>query len=318
MRVRDAVKGFTLFIPCGLATGFLIGGGRLPSAFGGLKMNEEFLTDTEYDDYFESLGGIRSRITADLPIPSGSRVLDLATGYGYFAIEIARHHQDVTVVGIDLCDNDVSNARKNIRDAGLEDRVESRMMDATNMSPEDASFDAAVNFLGLEDIHMTRGREGIRKTFAECRRVLRPGGLFCFVVMPPEEMETEAQLAEVNLFSYLCGATWLKRDEYERDLQCSGFTPCRNQKYHTGRKLSAQQARREIRFACEHVLRLYGIEPRKHDDVWSRFGETIEKNGLGHYSAVMLMITHKRKDEETRSESAEQRVALDRRLRSGK
>lgn len=263
--------------------------------FGVLKMKEDLLTDSEYEGYFQILGGVRSMIAADLPIPSGSRVLDLATGYGYFAIEIARHHQDVTVVGIDLCENDVGNARKNVSDAGLEDRVEIRMMDATDMSLDDASFDAVVNFLGLEDIHMTRGREGIHKTFAECSRVLRPSGFFCFVVMPPEEMETEAQLAEVSLFSYLCGATWLSRDEYERDLQHSGFVPCSSQKYHPGKKLSAQQARKEIRFACEHVPKLYGIEPRKYDDVWGRYGESIEKNGLGHYSAVVLMTTHKKK-----------------------
>jgi ubiquinone/menaquinone biosynthesis C-methylase UbiE len=256
-------------------------------------MKERVLTDSEYKQYFRTLGGIRSRIAEDLPIPPGSRVLDVAAGCGYFTIEIARHHHDVTIVGIDLCENDVSKARKITRDAGFHDRIDIRLMDATDMGLDNASFDAVVNFLGLEDIHMTRGEKGIRRTFEECWRVLRPGSLFSIVVMPPEEMESEAQVTEVSLFSYLCGATWLGKDEYERALRNIGFAPCRSQKYHTGRKLSVRQAREEIRFACEHVPRLYGVESKEYDDVWSRFGQSIEKNGLGHYSTVVLMSTHK-------------------------
>jgi ubiquinone/menaquinone biosynthesis C-methylase UbiE len=263
------------------------------------KMKEDMLTDSEYEGYFQILGGIRSKIATDLPIPSGSRVLDLATGYGYFSIEIARHHPDVTIVGIDLCENDILNARRNVCDAGLDNRIEIRMMDATDMQLDDASFGAVVNFLGLEDIHMTRGREGIRKTFLECSRVLLPGGFLGFVVMPPEEMVTEAQVTEVTLFSYLCGATWLRKNVYERYLRCAGFTHFSSQTYHTGRKLSARQAKKEIRFACEHIPELYGVRVKEYDDVWSRFGESIEKNGLGHYSTVVLVIAQSNVHDDT-------------------
>jgi len=41
--------------------------------------------------------------------------------------------------------------------------------------------------------------------------------------MPPEEIESKAQTMEVELFSYLCGATWLTCNEYKEMLEKTGF-----------------------------------------------------------------------------------------------
>ncbi len=62
---------------------------------------EDYLTDKEYRTHFQKLNGLRSRIVRTLPLIPGMRVLDLATGYGYFAIEIAQRCNGLMIEGID-------------------------------------------------------------------------------------------------------------------------------------------------------------------------------------------------------------------------
>ena len=53
-------------------------------------MTEEFVSDQEYPICFSHLGGLRSRMAQGLLIKPESYILDLATGYGYCAIELAK------------------------------------------------------------------------------------------------------------------------------------------------------------------------------------------------------------------------------------
>jgi hypothetical protein len=151
----------------------------------------------------------------------------------------------------------------------------------------------AVNFLGLEDIHMTRGIGGLRGTFRGVGRVVKQGGHFSFVVMPPEEAETPAQRLEVEVFSRVLGATWLSADEYLELLGDAGFSLVRREAFHTGMKLTPGQAREEIRFACEEAPKIFGVKTISFEEAWSIFGDEIEREGLGHYSRVVLMIAKK-------------------------
>jgi cyclopropane fatty-acyl-phospholipid synthase-like methyltransferase len=258
-----------------------------------MATDEQFVSDEEYPSYFESLNGLRPRIVHDLPIRHNGRVLDLATGYGYFAIELARCDPSLRVEGIDISEKDISITSENVRSLGLADRVAAKRMDSTNMSFQDGYFDMAVNFLGLEDIHMTRGKAGVERTFYEVYRVLKPSGHFCFVAMPPEEMETVAQRLEVELFSHVCGATWLSMGEYGEMLDRAGFNVVGVRHYQTGKKLTPTQAREEIRFACDNVPKIYGVRTPSFEEVWARYGLKIEENGLGHYSRVLLVDTAK-------------------------
>ncbi len=256
-------------------------------------MLEQYLSNEEYPTYFSKLSNLRRRIVEDLPIESGMCILDVGTGYGFFTIELAKREPNLKIVGVDICQNDVVNARKNVEKCNLGGCIEVVEMDATAMSFPDENFDMVVNFLGLEDIHMTRGKSGVEKTFSEVNRILKPDGYFCFTVMPPEEMETEAQKIEVVLFSYICNARWLSAMEYEAMFERTKFKLIEKKNYYTGKKLTAAQARSEIRFACENVPKIYGINTRSLDEVWTQHGTEIEENGLGHYSKVVLMIAQK-------------------------
>lgn len=256
-------------------------------------MIEKFIFPTEYHNYYSRLGGLRRRVACSLPISPGMHILDVATGSGHFALEIAGRDTSLRVTGIDLVDNDIVNGRENVKDLGFEKQIELITMDATEMTFPDGSFDMAVNFLGLEDIYMTRGHEGVRLAFKEVSRVLKTGGRFCLATMPPEEMETEAQKLEVAVFAYICDAEWLSVTEYEGMLKEAGFELIKKERYYTGKKLTPEQAKEELKFACVNVPKIYRIETPMFQDVWKRYGKEIEKNGLGHCSKVVAFIARK-------------------------
>ncbi len=258
-------------------------------------MEEAYILDEEYSSYYEKLDDLRSRIARELPIASHMSILDLGTGYAYFAIEVVKHESSVSITGCDISVQGVYKAQKIIKLRGLGNRINLVAMDVTRTAFLEKAFDMAMNFLGLEDIHMTRGKEGVQKTFLEVNRMLKPDAYFCFVVMPVDEMETEAQRIEVALYSFICNATWLKRQEYVTMLERAGFDLVREKQYRTGKKLTPEQARHEIRYACNTVPKTYGITTPSFQEIWNKFGKDIDKNGVGHMSKVHLMIAHERK-----------------------
>lgn len=221
------------------------------------------------------------------------RILDVATGEGFFAIEVAKSYGNLKVTGVDISRSSIRNGKKNVKREGLEGRVEMVELDATRMNFKREEFDMVINFTGLEDIHMTSGRLGVQRTFFGVNRVLKPGSYFCLVVMPPEEMETEAQQTEVALFSYICDATWLSAREYKEMLEKAKFRSVRMRSYYTGKKLTPEQAKAEIRFACKNVPKIYAIKTPSFEEIWGRFGDDIEQYGLGHYSKVVSVVAKK-------------------------
>ena len=87
-------------------------------------MIEQYVSTEEYPTYFSKLNGLRSRIVSDFPIEPDKHILDLATGYGFFAIELAKFVTAHKIVGIDLSQNDILIARKKVVEHNLADRIE--------------------------------------------------------------------------------------------------------------------------------------------------------------------------------------------------
>jgi ubiquinone/menaquinone biosynthesis C-methylase UbiE len=104
--------------------------------------------------------------------PAPARALDLGTGTGQGAFAIARRFPATKVVGVDLADAMVAEARRNTP-AELADRVSFESGDASALPFPDASFDlvAHANMIPF---------------FDELARVLVPGGqaMFAFSVGP--------------------------------------------------------------------------------------------------------------------------------------
>lgn len=114
------------------------------------------------------------------PAP-GERVLDVATGPGQPALDIARSvGPSGSVVGIDLAERMVEIARENAKRAGAANAA-FEVMDAENLALPDASFDLVTCRFGLQIV------TDPERTLDEIRRVLKPGGRVAATVWGPGE-----------------------------------------------------------------------------------------------------------------------------------
>ena len=108
-----------------------------------------------------------------LRVQPGERVLELGCGAGGALVALARAVGGAgRVVGLDLSPGMLRLAAARLRRAGLADRAELVVADATAVPFADASFDAVFMSFTLELFDTPE----IPLVLAECRRVLRPGG----------------------------------------------------------------------------------------------------------------------------------------------
>jgi demethylmenaquinone methyltransferase/2-methoxy-6-polyprenyl-1,4-benzoquinol methylase len=105
-------------------------------------------------------------------------VLDVATGTGDIALELARHTD--SVVGLDFCQEMLSRGRTKTEKRGLRGSVDFIMGDALALPFGDNSFDCALNGFALRNV------ADINLFLAELRRVVKPGGrVVCLELVRP-------------------------------------------------------------------------------------------------------------------------------------
>jgi len=118
----------------------------------------------------------RARAADEAHIGPGSRVLDVATGTGDLALELARRvAPGGEVIGVDFSERMLDHAREKAQDAGGEgsaERVRPRFewADAMALPYPDGCFDAAAVAFGA------RNFDDLGRGLAEMARVVRPGG----------------------------------------------------------------------------------------------------------------------------------------------
>ncbi len=146
----------------------------------------------------------------------GARVLDLATGTGDVALEIARLEPTARVVGLDPSQRMLEQAEIKISAAGLGDRIELETGSAEALPFGDESFDGAIIAWGIRNV-ADRPR-----ALAEMARVVRSGGRVVILEGSEPRSHLLAPLARFYIHHLVprLGA-WLSHERAYRYLQTS-------------------------------------------------------------------------------------------------
>lgn len=127
----------------------------------------------------------RRKAVAMVGATGPSRIVDIATGTGDFAISLARAIPGATVTGIDLSAGMVAIGRTKVSEAGLDGRVELRTGDCLGEhGVADGEADAVTVAFGVRNF--ARLADGYRSML----RMLRPGGMLCVIELstPPSRL----------------------------------------------------------------------------------------------------------------------------------
>ncbi len=185
----------------------------------------------------EDFKALARRVAAELP--AGSRVLEVAPGPGYFAIELAKLGQAQSsvslpggyrITGLDISRTFVDIARRNAMEARV--AVEFRQGNASHMPFEDNSFDFLLCRAAFKNF--TQPLEALQEMY----RVLRPGGRALIIDLrknaPPEaidravdQMHVGAVNAMVTKFTFrhMLLKRAYSRGDFERLLDQTKFGP---------------------------------------------------------------------------------------------
>jgi SAM-dependent methyltransferase len=120
-------------------------------------------------------GGVQRWATARMsPLHSG-RHLDVACGYATFLAQVGWRFPTARLVGLNI---DFRGPHRLARPLLAQAGVQAALVqaDARRMPFSDGAFESASCFLGLQDIEIGFGTDGLRQAMAESVRMLRPGG----------------------------------------------------------------------------------------------------------------------------------------------
>ena len=225
-------------------------------------MNTKFFSDKEYKNAFVEFGGIREQIAERLlqlaPVNTDV-ILDFLSGHGFLAIEMALRFPHTRIIGTGLR-NDVATFRQvrktESNSLSVWNWFEYLQCDATTVPLKSSSCDIVTNFLGLEDLNMTKSREGVERALDEITRVTKSNALiqisFVGYGNAPEEVLAREIWETIGL-----NAVFYTREDYLSLMEARGVVPLAEFECRMQKRMTAKQAREELVFACEEAPRIF-------------------------------------------------------------
>jgi SAM-dependent methyltransferase len=133
-------------------------------------------------------GGAQRWATARMPAPEGLH-LDIACGYATFLAQLGWRFPHARLVGLNIdFEGPHALAQPLLAEAGVPAALV--QADARRMPFADGSFGSASCFLGLQDVEIGFGEEGVQAAVAEAVRVLRADGVLALLdEFPSERLE---------------------------------------------------------------------------------------------------------------------------------
>ena len=113
----------------------------------------------------------RKKVVDIIAKTKSKRILDIATGTGDLAINLAQTEAE-EIIGLDISDGMLEVGRKKITEKKLDHKIKMTLGDSENLPFENDSFDAVTVAFGV------RNFEDLDKGLSEILRVLKPHGTF--------------------------------------------------------------------------------------------------------------------------------------------
>ncbi|MFB0558244.1 MAG: class I SAM-dependent methyltransferase, partial [Candidatus Bathyarchaeia archaeon] len=215
---------------------------------------------------------------------------DVACGWGYYTFQLAIHNPSGIVVAVDLVPSAFTNMRRKQLDLGALGNFEPLMADATSLPLRDQSFDLAMSFLGLRDIHMTLGEDGVGRAAGELIRTARKTGRIAIAVTPPDLADSEELRVAIEVEGEVFGAKSMPSTFYTEPFQRKGVELVSSKSYGTGAKMTASQTMTELMDGIRIAREIYKRDVPEFDEVWSKYGPSIERHGYGMYSKITVFV----------------------------
>ncbi|HLF99600.1 MAG TPA: methyltransferase domain-containing protein [Acidimicrobiia bacterium] len=147
------------------------------------------------DEWLAAVPDVKDRLEADPP----ARIVDVACGAGWSSISLAQAFPTATVDGIDLDEASIATARKNAAEAGVTDRVNFEVRDASD--PKLAGrYDVAFIFEALHDMSQPVN------VLAAVRGLVGEGGT---VIVMDEKVQDEFTAPGDEIERFMYGASVL-------------------------------------------------------------------------------------------------------------
>jgi ubiquinone/menaquinone biosynthesis C-methylase UbiE len=172
----------------------------------------------------------RSKLTlpmVNLLEKDNKMVLDAGCGAGRTTIALAEEFPDIKITAFDKFDADYIEESgknliiKNIKYAGIEDRVTIQKGDILNTPFKENEFDAIVSSYMIDHLHQNK-----KSALEECYRILKPGGRFLLIIVV--RGNTAFGVASMLSLFLTSKNTWIKWIEQ------TGFKMLKNGKINEG------------------------------------------------------------------------------------